>query len=339
MADMTPTTDFISTLSQTPTIAGELNSNLTKLKDDLDEIIKVLTYPKTAYDDLTKLNDALSTASELLTFVEVIPEVGEAAASLKEAIATLQPEVKSALAAAKDLESLVKPLREALQKLDPILDDLISATSKIEEDSQKFLDTFNAVYKCVESLPDGSAKDTSEDYLNTFSKTAEPLVSALNTTMSDANSAISDFYDELNKIKDALDPLGDIIDDIEDVLNALNPVISLLDKLKDALKDIKITIPIPYPHEYSLYDVFKLFGDFTKYIEEALKPIQDLVDEVLKALDIDISIPGLSDILDIHITIPEIPDFSKYFDSITQELDALLAELAKFDLKCPPDDA
>lgn len=336
MADMTQTTNFISTLTQTPIIAGELNSNLQRLKDDLDEIIKVLTYPKTISDDLSKLNTALSDASELLTFVSIIPEVGEAAAPLKEAIAVLQPEVKSALSAAQDLEALVKPLREALEKLDPVLDDLIAATQKVEDTSKQFLADFTTVYDCVMSLPDGSAKDASEAYLNDFSQTAEPLVVALNTTMSEANTVISEFYDELNKITEALDPLADIIDDINDVLNVLNPVIDLLEDLKNDLENIKITIPIPgYPVEVSLYDVFK---DFSEFIDEALKPIQDLVDEVLKALDITLpSIPGLDDIINIHITIPDIPDFSAYFDSITQELDALLAELAKFDLKCPPD--
>ena len=333
-----PTTKFIGTLGQTPTIAGDLNSNLKRLKDNLDEIIKVLGYSKTIDDNLTKLDSYLTEANTLLTFVSVIPEVGEAAAPLKEAIAVLRPEVKSAKEAADKIESVVKPLREALQKLDPVLQKLIDATQKIKDTSQKFYDTFTAVYKCVQSLPDGSVKDQSIKYLNDFSTDAEPPVSALNTTMSEANKAINAFYNELEKIKEALNPLNAINDAINDVLSALDPVMSLLRSLEEKLKDIKILIPIPYPHEYSLYEIFTIFKGVAEWIDKALEPIQDLIKDLLKALNINLSIPGLSDILNIHITIPEIPDFSKYLDEIEKALKEITDAFAKFSLKCPPED-
>jgi len=333
-----PTTKFISTLEQTPTIAGELNSNLKRLKSNLDEIIKVLGYSKTIDDNLTKLDSYLTEANELLTFVSVIPEVGEAAAPLKEAIAVLRPEVKSAKEAADKIESVVKPLREALQKLDPVLQDLIDATQKIHDTSQKFYDTFTAVYKCVQSLPDGGAKDKSNEYLNAFSKDAEPAVSALNTTMSDANKVINGFYNELEKIKEALNPLNAINSAIEDVLKALDPLMSILHELENKLKDIKILIPIPYPHEYSLYEIFNVFKGISKWIDKALEPIEGLIKDLLKALNINLSIPGLSDILNIHINIPAIPDFSKYLDELEKALKEITDAFAKFSLKCPPED-
>lgn len=186
-------------------------------------------------------------------------------------------------------------------------------------------------------MPDGSAKDKSIDYLNTFSKDAEPVVSGLNTTMSEANKVINGFYNELQKIKDALNPLNAINSAIHDVIKALDPVLSLLNELEDKLKDIKILIPIPYPHEYSLYEIFEVFKGVAKWIDEALKPIQDLIDELLKALHIDLKIPGLSDILNIHINIPEIPDFSKYLKELEDAFKEIANIFDKFSLKCPPD--
>lgn len=333
-----PTTKFISTLEQTPTIAGELNSNLKRLKNNLDEIIKVLGYSKTIDDNLTKLDKYLTEAKTLLTFVSVIPEVGQAASVLKQSITVLQPEVKSAKKAADSIESVVKPLREALQKLDPVLQKLIDATQKVKDTSQKFYDTFTSVYKCVQSLPDGSAKDTSIKYLNEFSKDAEPGVSALNTTMSEANKVIESFYNELEKIKDALNPLNAINNAINDVLSALDPVMSLLRELEKKLKDIKIWIPIPYPHEYSLYEIFTIFKGVAEWIDKALEPIQDLIQDLLKALNINLTIPGLSDILNIHINIPAIPNFDQYLEAIEKALKEITDAFAKFSLKCPPED-
>lgn len=334
----TPTSKFLRTLGQTPGLAKELNGNLTRLKSDIDEIIKVLGYAKSLDDNLKKLDKLLTDTSNLLTIVSVVPEVGEAAAAVNRVIKTLQPEVKSAKNAADKIESVAKPLRDALSKLDPVLDKLIKATAEIEDKSATFLKTFTAINDCVQSLPDGKAKQDAITYLDKFSSAAEPPTAALNKGMSDLNSVITDFYDILNKIKDALNPLKAIDDAVQKVMDSLNPLISLLKNLEDELKNIKIPVLIPYPHMMSLYDIFEDLKGIAKWIDEAMKPIQDLVDEVLKALHIDLSIPGLSDILNIHIDMPEIPDFTKFFKEIEAELTAFLDAIKDFSLKCPPED-
>ncbi|WP_298510409.1 hypothetical protein [uncultured Kordia sp.] len=333
-----PTTKFISTLEQTPTIAGDLNANLKRLKNNLDDIIKVLGYSKTIDDNLTKLDEYLTEANQLLTFVSVIPQIRPAATTMKQAISVLQPQVKSAKKAADSIESVVKPLREALQKLDPVLQKLIDVTQEIQDTSQKFYDTFTAVYKCVESLPDGSAKEKSIDYLNSFSKDAEPIVSALNTAMSEANSAINSFYNELEKIKEALNPLNAINDAINDILSALDPIMNLLKELENKLKDITIPVLIPYPHEVSLYDIFKFFESVAELIDKAFSFVQDLVNDLIsKILNINLEIPGLSDIFNIHINVPSIPDFSKYLKELEDAIKQITDLFDKFSLKCPPD--
>lgn len=333
----TPTNKFISTLGQTPGIAKELNGNLTRLKSDIDEIIKILGYSKTLNDNLTKLESLLSDASSLLTIASVVPEIGEAAAALNRVIKTLQPEVKSAKSASDKIESVAKPLRDALSKLDPILDKLIKASSEIEDKSQTFLKAFTTVNDCVQSLPSGKAKDEANEYLNEFSSKAEPPTATLNKGMSDLNSVINDFYDALNKIKDALNPLKAIDDAVQKVLDSLSPLISLLDELKEKLNDIKIPVLIPYPHMMSLLEIFEDLKGIAKWVDKALEPIQDLVDKLLKALHIDLNIPGLSDLINIHIDLPEIPDFTKFFKEIEAELTAFLDAIKAFDLKCPPE--
>lgn len=337
MAPLSPTNQFVATLSQTPVIAAKLNANLRHLKANLDQIIKVLTYSKTVDDDLTELDEDLTTANELLTFVSIIPEVGEAAAPVKEAISVLQPEVKDAKKAADKIESVVKPLRDALSKLDPVLEKAINATQEIQEKSQSFLNKFKGVYSCVQSLPNGAPKDQSLKILTEFSTKAEPAVVDLNKVMSTASSTIEEFYSKLDELQEALNPLKPIIAAIDDVLGPLKPLISMLQSLENDLKNIKILIPIPYPHEYSLYDIFKFFKGIAKWIDEALKPIQDLLDKILSALNINLKIPGLSDILNINISIPDIPDFDALFNEIQKVYNQVMEFIGSFTLQCPPE--
>jgi len=336
MADMTPTTNFIQTLSQTPTLATQLQGNLQRLKGDLDEIIKVLGYTKTVADDLDKLESALQTTSDLLTVVSVIPEVGAAAAPVKQAVTALLAEVKPASAAADKLEAMVKPLREALAKLDPVLDEMIKACGTISSTAQSFLNSFTAVVNCINSLPDGDYKTAGQNYLNQFSSLVEPEVRELNLALKTTNDAVNTFYQALTDLENALNPLKAIADAAEEVLKVLDPLLDVLNGLNDALKNIKITIPVPYPMEISLYDVFTTFSEF---IDLAMAPIQGLVDDLLKALNIQLpSIPGLDDLLHLQITIPSIPDFSALLAAIMKPYNEFLAEITKFSLKCPPGD-
>lgn len=330
-----PTETFIATLSQTPPLSAELQKSLQRLNDDLDEIIKVLGYTKTVADDLDKLDDMLKTVSELLTVVSVIPEVGEAAAALKDSIAVLSEEVAPARKAADELEAEVKPFRDALGELSSALDEAIKVTAEINSTSQAFLDDFTAVVNCVNSLPAGEYKQQAQQYLDDFSSALQPTVSELNTALSTVNGVINDFYSELKALEEALDPLAAIASATEEVLAVLEPLLAPLQELENALNSIQITIPVPYPVTVSLYDVFT---EFSEFIDLAMEPIQGLVDDLLKALDITLpSIPGLSDLINLEIDIPEIPDLEALMLTITNPFDALKLAIPTFTLKCPPE--
>lgn len=335
---MSSTDTFVETLKQTPPLSAALQQNLQRLKDDDDEIIRVLTYTKTVSDNLDKLDDALKTTNEVLTFVSVIPEVGEAAATLKESITLLSQEVSPARKAADQLEAKVKPLRDALGKLSSGLDDAIQATAKINSTSQAFLDKFTAVVNCINSLPDGDYKTKGLQYLDQFSSALQPVVATLNTALSTANDAIGGFYSELAKIKAALNPLGAIADAVQQVLNVLDPLMAPLRALEDALNTIKILVPIPYPHLVTLHDVFEFFGAFAEIIDEALAPIRGLIQDLLNALNIKLpfSIPGLSDLINLQIDIPGVPDLSALLQAITNPFNQFNLQIPTFSLKCPP---
>ena len=331
----TATQSFIDTLTQTPQLATALQQNVERLKDDLGQIITVLGYTKTVADDLDKLDGALKTASDLLTYVSVIPDVGEAAAALKEWIAAVSEVVTPARKAADQLEKEVKPLRETLEKLDPILGQFIKLTQEIESTSQKFLGEFTAVVNCVDSLPDGDYKQQAQTYLDQFSKDAEPIVSSLNTALNVANQSIDAFYQELNRLASALDPLKAIADEVEQILSYLDPIIDALNSVANALKSLSITINLGYPVTISLYDVFT---EFSYLIDQAMGMIQSFVDDLLKALQIPLpSIPDLSYLLDLNITIPDVPDFTALLAAIQDAYNQFLAAIARFNLTCPPD--
>ncbi len=329
----TPTDSFIATLKQTPPLAAKLQSNIQAIKNDNDEIIKVLTYPQTVSNDLDKLDDTLTTVSDLLDVVEVVPEVGEAAAGLKDSISILSAEVSPARKAADNIESEVKPFRDALSKFDSLLDPLIKATGHISTKSQRFLDRFTAVANCVASLPDGEVKQQSQKYLDGFSTTVEPAISDLNKGLTDANDAFDTLNSALNDLKNALNPVAAIASAAESVLAVLDPLMAPLNALENALETIEIPLPLPYPGMVKLYDIFK---DFSFAVDLAMKPIEGLVDDLLNALHISLpSIPGLSDLINLHINIPNLPDLP----SISLNLDNLFnvfdLNMGKFTLQCP----
>jgi archaellum component FlaC len=331
---MSPTQTFINTLSQTPVQAQALLANLNRLKANLAQIIKILNYSKTVDDDLAKLDNALDTTKNVLTVVSVIPEVGEAAIELKNAVTILSQEVKPARQAADRIEKVVKPIRDALVKVQSLLDQFIAAVQKIYTTSSSFLHNFTAVVNCINSLPDGTYKTQGLNYLNEFSSTAQPGVAGLNQAMSTANSVIDAFYNQLQALANALNPLGAIASAIEQVLNTLNPVLNVLSQLENALQNIKITIPIPYPVSVSLYDIFKEFGMF---IDLAMKPIQDLINQVLNALHIKLpSIPGLDILLNLHINVPTIPGFQDLLNAINNFFNQIANLIPSFTLACPP---
>jgi uncharacterized phage infection (PIP) family protein YhgE len=331
---MSNTDTFIATLTQTPVKAGTLLASLNQLSSDLGSVISVLNYSKTVDDDLGTLSDAISTTQEILEVVTVIPEVGEAAEAVSAALTTLSAEVTPAKEAADSIEAEVKPLRDALQSVQSKLGDLISAVQQVQTNSQTFLNDFTAVVSCINSLPDGTYKTQGLNYLDGFSGAAQPAVAGLNSAMDTANDIITSFFSAINAVASALNPLQDIASAINSVLNALSPVTSVLSSLQNALESIKIWIPIPYPQEVTLLDVFKEFGDF---INLALAPIQDLVNQVLSALNISLpQIPGLSYLLDLHLNIPGIPDFDGLLAPITNFFNQLEGLIPTFNLTCPP---
>lgn len=333
---MTATETFISTLTQTPALATTLQGNLQHLKDDNDEIVKVLGYSKTVADDLDTLDDTLSDVSDLLDIVEVIPEVGEAAEGLQTAVTAMSEEVKPARKAADRIEAKVKPVRDDLEKLDSTIGKAVQAAQNIASKSTSFLKTFTAVAQCIQSLPDGTYKSSAEKYLDSFSSDMEPVVQGMNEALQTANTVIEKFYASLQELKSTLEPLGSLASSIQDVLNVLTPVMGPLGELKSALTSIKIPIPIPYPHLVTLYSVFEEFSDFANL---AMKPIQGLVNDLLSALNITLpSIPGLSELLDLKITIPGIPDFGGLLSAFVNPYNELKAAIGDFSLKCPPDD-
>ena len=331
---MSSTDTFIATLTQTPTDAAALLVNLNKLSANLGQIITVLGYSKTVDDDLDQLDDALTTTMEALDIVTIIPEVGEAAAELKNAVSLLSEEVKPARNAADKIEAEVKPLRDALQNVQTKLGQFIDAVQKVQSASQTFLTDFTTVVQCINSLPDGTYKTQGLSYLDQFSSAAQPEVAGLNTALETANSIIGDFYSALDALQQALSPLQAISSAIEQVMSVLSPVTDLLTQLENDLQNIKIKLPIPYPLEFSLYDVFK---DFSAFIDLAMAPIQDLVNQLLSALDIQLpQIPGLSDLINLNINIPDIPDFTGLLTAITNFFDQFAITIPTFSLACPP---
>ncbi len=332
--DMTPTNNFIATLTQTPIIATQLSNNFAQMKQTTDTVIQYLSYPQDVSNDLNTLSDTLQTASELLTFVSVVPEVGEAAAALNEAVTAMSEEVTPAKEAAASLAAEVKPILSVVQDVDNAFAKGQQTAQDVANAATTFLNNFTTIVNCINALPSGQAQDTAQTYLNQFSTQVEPDVTTLNTGMAEVNNVVNSVAGALTDLENQLSPLQAIDSAINSVLSALNPVISLMNSLKNDLENIEIPIPIPYPHMVSLYDVFSTLGDF---ISLAMAPIQDLVNDLLNALNITLpSIPNLSYLLNLNITLPDLPDFDSLVSSIVNLVNTLENDLKLFNLSCPP---
>ncbi|HVQ08604.1 MAG TPA: hypothetical protein VMS43_09230 [Allosphingosinicella sp.] len=332
---MSQTDTFIATLTQTPQDAGQLLGMLNSLNNEIGQVITVLGYPETINKDLGTLDDALTTTSEILEFVSVVPDVGEAAAALNEAISVLSPEVKEAHGVAGEIDSAVAPLRDGLQEVQQPLTDLINAVQKVQTTSQTFLTDFSAVATCINGLPNGTYKTQGQAYLDQFSGTAQPYVAGLNTALEDAAGALGSFYSALSDLEDVLSPLGTIDAQIDQVLNVLSPVTQALSEFQNLLEQ-NITLPIPvYPVTVSIYDVFKEYGEFVGWVTDQ---IQGAINDVLSALGVTLpTIPGLADLIGLQLpAIPGIPDLSGLLNGIMGDFNQLEGMIPTFNLACPP---
>ncbi|GAB5449593.1 hypothetical protein [Gymnodinialimonas sp.] len=332
---------FIDTLGQTPTLSAELSANLTKVKDDLAEIIKVLTYPKTVATDLGKLSKVIDTIDPVLTAVSIIPEIGSEVKVIQEALKTIKTEVDQAKSVADKIEARVKPIREGLQKLQPLLADAITATNKINTTSTSFLAHFKEINTCVNSLPDGPPKTAGLQFIAAFAANTTPLVADLNSALSTTNDEINKFYAAINDLKNKLNFLSEISDAVSSLLNDLSPLLGPLSNLMSAL-NFKITIPTPVPFygvHVSIKDILDQFKAFTDLAMEILNPILAPILDPLKELAASIlnEIPGIKQLLALaDIPVPSLPDFASIFSALEALAQKLEAAIPTFTLECPP---
>lgn len=332
---------FIDTLGQTPTLSAALSANLTKIRDDLAEIIKVLTYPKTVSADLGKLSKVIDTIDPILTAVSIIPEIGSEVKVIQEALKSIKTEVDQAKSVADKIEAKVKPIREALQKLQPLLADAITATDKITSTSTTFLAQFKEINTCVNSLPDSPPKTAGLQFIAAFAANTTPLVADLNTALSTTNNEINTFYTAINDLKNKLNFLSEISDAVSSLLNDLSPLLGPLSNLMSAL-NFKITIPTPVPFygvHVSIKDILDQFKAFTDLAMDMLNPILGPILDPLRKLAASIldEIPGIKQLLALaDIPVPSVPNFAAIFSALEALATKLEAAIPTFNLQCPP---
>ncbi len=333
-------TVFLAALTQTPALASALSTSLTQLQSDLNQIITVLTYPKTVSDDLNSLGTVLSTTSSVLTAVSIIPEIGAEVEIIQEAVQSLQAELSSATTAANNIENEVKPIRDALSQLSSVLGDAIQGANDIASTSQGFLTNFTAVNNCINALPDGPVKTQGLEYLSSFAATTTPFDTAMNTALSTVNGVIGSFYGAITAVTNQLNFMTQITGAIDSLLSELSPLLGPLKSLQNLL-NVTITIPTPVPFygvHVSIADILTDFKAFTDLAMSILAPVLDPILDPLRQLAQSIigQIPGIGELLSLSLNLPSIPDFPSLFGNLTVLLTQLEGALQVFNLDCPP---
>jgi uncharacterized phage infection (PIP) family protein YhgE len=332
--------DFITALTTTQTQATQLSSSLQSMKSTLGSVIEVLGYPETVSQDLDNLNTVLSTASTVLTAVSIIPEISAEADIIQTAVKSLQAEIEPAKEAADAIDAEVKPVRDALTQVQSLLDQAIQAANDTASAAQTFLTNFQQINACINSLPDGPAKTQGLAYLSSFAATAEPVVDTFNTALTTVNGAISDFSNAVTEIENQLSFMSEITGAIESVLGELAPLLGPLQSLMNLL-NTSITIPIVGPFYGLSVSISDILTDFQQFIDLAMQILSPVLDPILQPLEqlaqsIISQIPGIDQLLNLHIDIPGIPDFSGLFGNISSLLTQLQGVLQQFNLTCPP---
>lgn len=331
---------FVAALNQTISQSGQLSASVGQLKNDVDQVVTVLSYPKTVSDDLNNLDSVLSTVSTLLTAVSIIPEIGEAAMAINEAVGSLQTEVTPAKDAAAAIEAECAPFQDALGQVDSVLGDALQGINTITSDTQTFLTNFQAIDACINNLPDGPVKSQGLSYLSTFAATTTPYVNQVNSVLGTVNGAVGAFDSAIDQIENQLSFLSEISGTIDSLLNELSPLLGPLKSLQSLL-NTSITIPTPVPFygvHVSIEDIltdFKAFTDLAMQIlapvlNPILQPLEDLAQSIIS------QIPGIGQLMNLNLNLPTIPNFTDLFSNLTVLANQLEAAIQQFTLQCPP---
>lgn len=333
--EMEKTKRLIEDLSTAKVHTMTIEHKIESLDHHLQNIHDDLNISKKMNRNLVDLDDALKEASELLSIVSIIPEIGAEAAEAKRIIDDFHGPVHKARKVSDRIEKKITPLRKGVKKTDEQVEKLVNAFLGIIRGENASIDKITKVQGCLTSLGDKKAFKDLELEMNSLSGTVDPQVVKVDQLQVSLISAIDGVEGKISGAFAVIKKFTDISNAVEHALSVLNPVIDSLKAIKSAFNQtisipypsVCITkgflgVPIPYPcFEHFSFSIQQLLDG----VHSILGPVMDLLNSamnavlgpLLKALHLDIHLPN----------IPYIGELESIFSSIERILEPIENEI------------
>lgn len=227
-----------------------LNTYITegqKLDSDIQLVLKGLDLIDKMATDLQKLDDGLSTVEKLIVIAKDIPETEKEATTLSHGMETIHPPVTRACTTVNNFNNKIKPSRKNLEDFDAKLQKLITAAQNFEKRLNAYTADITKAQQCINSLPEGSAKDGLQSHLDKLADASDKRVVQATKLLKDIIAVVQDVKQIIDQeIRVAMEPLYELETQIEDLYKEVNALINPLHDLK-ALFSKSFSVKIPYP--------------------------------------------------------------------------------------------
>jgi len=297
IADMEMTTPFYTSAvveklkSDVATLKSTIDTYITSaqaLDKDLVIVIRGLELIDKVATDLKVLDQVLTTVNQLLDVAKLIPQTKTEAQALSDGINVIKPQVSQASKVANKYNDEFTPFRGKLETFDEKLKSLIQKTQAFERKLDAYVVHISNAQQCINSLPEGTAKNDLQSRLDNLSSSSDQRVVQANRYLQDIISTVNYVENEIQiKIKGYLEPLHDLEIRIDDLLGKLNLLINPLHDLQGLyLKHFSVSFPYPSPtwknpFRMKTYTLSIGFDIIIKGIDEIEREIERLLSKAL----------------------------------------------------------
>ena len=333
---MEDTQKLIEDLSTAKVHTIEIDQRIESLDHHLDNIYGDLNISKKMNRNLVDLDDALEEASQLLTIVSIIPEIGAEVGQTKRVIDEFSGPVHKARKVSDRIEQKIAPLRKGVKNTDAHVEKLVNVFLNIIRVENTSIEMINNVQGCIKSLGNEKAFKDIEMRMNSLSGEVNPQVLKVDQLQVSLINEINLVEGKISDVIDVIKKFTDISNAIEHALSVLNPIIASLKAIKSAFNQTisipypsvcttkgPLGIPIPYPcFEHFSFSIQQLLDG----VHGILGPVMDLLNKAMNAI-----LSPLLNALHLNIHLPNIPYIGE-LESIFSSIESILYPIEK-DLK------
>ena len=316
-----------------------LKEKVQRVKEPAEKVKRLLDRPKAVAVALKSLSGDLATLSNLLQIAKVIRVVRPVADRVRGQVDRLKRLVDGAEGKALVIDRQVQPFREALDKLIRTLDQFVQRLDDLSARADRVRTSLRTTRACMAALPAGPVRDHGFALLNSFARALNMPLSLLADSVAGADAQTAALIADLQALERLLEQVrSGVLDGIASVRGVFGPLLGPLQEIAKVL-DYRIDLEI---FSFSLRQILEglsLPWPFS-YLEEAFWELaNNILDPILRALHLDISLPGIPalDLVgQIHLDYPHLLDLERAVQGVAGYFPLTQDLLDRFKVDCPP---